>query len=462
MARILLIHGEHDSKTDVADLLEHDRHEVLRAAMDDHALTLALQIRPDLAIVCPSHPVPRGFEIVTRLTRRLPALACIVVAPDSQVRVAVAAIRAGADDYLTQPFDRQELSCAIERVLKAPRATPGPRDIGSRRRSAGDDATALLVGTSPVISELRRIVARVGPSPATVLVLGESGTGKELVARGIHQSSARRDGPFVPVNCSAIPSTLVEAEFFGFERGAFTDAKDAHAGKFEQAHGGTLFLDEVADLAQDAQAKLLRVLQDQQVTRLGGRRPRQVDVRLVAATNKHLEQAVTDGAFREDLFWRLNVLTLRVPPLRERREDLSALIDTFLSRLDREFGCAAATIAPEALALLMAYDWPGNVRELENTLRGALILSDGPIVRVRDLPPRIRSEAERDERACHEASGPQRPFTLSETVRTIVQRVERRVIEDTLAAHHGNRTAAAESLGINRKTLFNKLRTHGF
>jgi two-component system, NtrC family, response regulator AtoC len=301
-------------------------------------------------------------------------------------------------------------------------------------------------------------MAKVVRVDVTVLVTGESGTGKELVARAIHRRSQRSQGPFVAVNCSAIPQTLVESEFFGHERGAFTDAREAHSGKFEQADGGSLFLDEVGDLALDAQAKLLRALQERQIQRVGGRAPRPVDVRVIAATNKDLEKESREGRFREDLYWRLNVVHVRLPSLRERRADLPVLIDHFLSRFNRELGLAVSAIAPDARRLLSEYPWPGNVRELENTICRSMILCEGDTLTVADLPGRVRGEA--SEGMASPRSDLAR-LSLATAVAEATERLEKMMIVSRLAEHRGSRTATAESLGISRKTLFNKMRQYG-
>lgn len=313
-----------------------------------------------------------------------------------------------------------------------------------------------IIGTSRGIQEVLRGLAKAAATDATVLILGESGTGKELVARNLHRHSRRASGPFVPVNCSAIPAGLVESEFFGHERGAFTDAKELRVGRFEQAHKGTLFLDEVGDLPLEAQAKLLRVLEDREVTRVGGQKALSVDIRLVAATNKNLEDAVATERFREDLYWRLNVVNLHLPPLRERREDLPLLIDHFLDRVNLELGRHATGFSPEARSALVSYDWPGNVRELENALRRAVIFSDGLVVQVSDLPRRLNAVA------VPPVNRPSEATALSDVVGRTVERIERTLIETTLKQYHGNRSATADALGINRKTLFNKLRLYGF
>jgi DNA-binding NtrC family response regulator len=291
-----------------------------------------------------------------------------------------------------------------------------------------------------------------------VLITGESGTGKELVARAIHRRSARGQGAFVAVNCSAIPQTLVESEFFGHEKGAFTDAREARQGKFELADGGTLFLDEVGDLALDAQAKLLRALQERQIHRIGARAPRPVDVRVVAATNKDLEKESRVGRFREDLYWRLNVVHISLPPLRERSADLPILIDHFVDRFNRELGLAVESVAPNIRQLLCEYQWPGNIRELENTVCRAMILCEGNALTAADLPGRVRGEIAGPDIAL--GSDLVR-LTLAEAVTQATERLEKMMILSRLAEHRGSRTVTAESLGVSRKTLFNKMRQYG-
>jgi two-component system response regulator AtoC len=332
----------------------------------------------------------------------------------------------------------------------------GPRTAGAEPEGGADFRE--IVGASPRLHDLFRIMTKVAQVDATVLVTGESGTGKELVARAIHRRSSRASGPFVAVNCSAIPQTLVESEFFGHEKGAFTDAHRSHPGKFEQAEGGTLFLDEVGDLSLEAQSKLLRVLQDRQILRIGAEVPKRVDVRVIAATNKDLDQEVEAGRFREDLYWRLNVVPIYLPPLRERREDLPPLIDHFLARFNREMGLAVRAVCEEGRRLLLAYAWPGNVRELENTLCHAMILCEGDLLSAADLPERIHDGALTAPPV--EADADLDQLTLAEAVRRATERLEKRIILARLARFHGNRTITAESLGVSRKTLFNKVRQY--
>jgi DNA-binding NtrC family response regulator len=455
MARVLLVDDERHIREILAAFLSEHGHQVDVAASGEEALEVAGRVHAEVGVLDVSLPGMNGIELFGHLRERLPAIVIIFMTAYGSIRSAVDAIRAGGDDYLAKPFDNDELLIAIDRALEVRRLSREVEELRTELNARyGFDN---IVGISPGMRQVFRFMTRVADRDATVLILGESGTGKELVARSIHQRSNRRAGPFIAVNCSAIPSTLVESEFFGFEKGAFTDAKETHAGKFEQAHTGTLFLDEVGDLPLDAQAKLLRVLQDRDVTRIGARKPVKVDVRVLAATNKDLEVAVKRGQFREDLFWRLNVLSVKLPPLRDRPEDLPLLIDAFVQDLGKDMDLDVRAVSPEARRLLLAHDWPGNIRELENTLRRAMLLCEGTTLVARDLPPRIRGEASDDAAGTAEAGH----LTLSEAVRRSIERIERTWIQSALAEHRGNRTAAAEALGINRKTLFNKLREYG-
>lgn len=316
-----------------------------------------------------------------------------------------------------------------------------------------------IVAASEEMRSVFRLISRLLDIDVTVLITGESGTGKELVARAIHTRSRRAAGPFVPLNCGAIPPGLVEAELFGHERGAFTDARSRRRGRFELADGGVLFLDEIGDLAPESQAKMLRVLQDKEILPLGASTAKPVDVRVVAATNQNLEAAVKEGRFREDLYWRLDVVHIHLPSLRQRRSDILPLADHFLARFNRELGLGIEAIAPEALALIEAYSWPGNVRELENAICRAMIMAEDPVVTASDLPPRLRDPLQGLAAAETETSPP--CLSLTEAVERATERVERAMIASHLAQHHGNRTIAAKSLGVSRRTLFSKMQQYG-
>lgn len=455
MSKILVVDDEKNIRRILSMMLRERNHEVAEATSGEEALALAPETLPDLVLLDLNMPGIDGLATLRRLLAMQPNLDIIMMTAFGSIPSAVEAMRHGAFDYLTKPFDNDELLLLIDRALDMRRLSAEVEALrGELEARYGFNE---IIGISPAMQGVFRTMAKVAKVDATVLVTGESGTGKELVARAIHRKSMRSRGPFLPVNCSAIPQSLVEAEFFGHEKGAFTDAGMRRPGKFEQADTGTLFLDEVGDLAIDAQAKLLRALQEKQIVRIGAQIPRQIDVRVIAATNKGLEEEVTAGRFREDLFWRLNVIQIRLPPLRQRRQDLALLFDHFMDRLSRELGLAVPAMAPDARQLMIDYPWPGNVRELENTICRAMILCDGDKLTVADLPARVRGEREND------IGGPAsdlHQLTLQDAVKEATERLEKRMIVSRLADLSGSRTATAESLGISRKTLFNKMRQY--
>ena len=455
MAKVLIVDDEEKIRKILTLLLRERQHQVMEAGSGEEALEKAAELKPDLVLLDLQMPGINGLETLERLQSQQPTADVIMMTAYGTIRSAVEAMRGGAFDYFTKPFDNDELLMLVERALDM-------RRLNAEVEALRDDLESRygfteIIGISPQMQEVFHTMAKVARVDATVLVSGESGTGKELVARAIHRKSKRSHRPFVAVNCSAIPQTLVESEFFGHERGAFTDARDSRAGKFEAADTGTLFLDEIGDLSIDAQPKLLRALQDKQIVRLGTRVPRDVDVRVVAATNKDLEREVAAGNFREDLYWRLNVVHVRLPALRERRDDLSLLIDHFVGRVNRELGLAIEKIAPDARQLLIDYPWPGNVRELENTLCRSMILCDDNRLKARDLPGRVLGETEGPSTV---PSSDLDTMPLADAVNEATERLEKRMIMSRLAAHRGNRTVTAESLGVSRKTLFNKMRQY--
>jgi DNA-binding NtrC family response regulator len=421
-------------------------------------LVFASRSGPDVVVMELCLPGVIGVKLFECVREGRPAVVCVLMFGSRHSPALPDDRQASDDESLSTYFGTGDWLLAISRALASHGAYPASREGTD---PANHYAFDNIVGIGPRMQQVFRFIARVASQNVTVLLLGESGTGKELVVRSIHDRSPRRAAPFVAVNCSAIPSTLFESEFFGFERGAFTDAKETHAGKFEQADKGTLFLDEVGDLPLDGQAKLLRVLEEREVTRIGARRPIRVDVRLLAATNKDLDLAVRRGEFREDLYWRLNVLSLHLPPLRDRPEDLPHLIHLFVERSCRDMGVAPVTISAEARRLLMTHTWPGNVRELENTIYRALLLREGTELLPRDLPPRLRTASGDDSLASGGTPGDTAPTTLGDAIVRATERIERTWIQSALSEHRGNRTAAAEALGINRKTLFNKMRAYG-
>jgi two-component system response regulator AtoC len=454
MARVLIVDDEPHVRRILAALLLDQRHEVAEVGSGEEALALLEGFAADLVMLDLSLPGIDGIETLRRIRERGQQAAVILMTAFGTIASAVEAMRLGAHDYLTKPFNNEQLLLVVARALELRRLSREVECLRSELESVYGFNE--IIGISPVMKEVFRVMAKVAPVNATVLLTGESGTGKELVARAIHRRSPRAAGSFVAVNCSAIPQTLVESEFFGHEKGAFTDAHARRVGRFEEAEGGTLFLDEVGDLALDAQAKLLRALQERHITPVGGR-SRPVDVRVIAATNKDLAREVREERFREDLFWRLNVVPVKLPPLRERRDDLSLLCDHFLDHFNRELGVAVESIDSAALRLLLDYEWPGNVRELENTLCRSMILCEGQRLTAADLPPRIRGESPPG------GPGPASELdalTLAETVQQATEKLEKRILTARLAEHRGNRTTTALSLGISRKTLFNKLRQY--
>jgi DNA-binding NtrC family response regulator len=453
--RILVVDDEKGIRRILAVMLAERGWEVAEAESGETALELAATFQPAVALIDLTLPGIGGLETLQRMLAREPRTDCIIMTAYGTIRSAVEAMKAGAFDYLTKPFDNDELILVIERAVEMRRLSSEVEALRTELETRYGFAE--ILGISREMQEVFRVMARVAAVDATVLVQGDSGTGKELVARALHRRGRRAAGPFVALNCSAIPAALFEAEVFGHEKGAFTDAREARPGRFEQAHGGTLFLDEIGDLAPEAQAKLLRVLQEREVTRLGAARPRSVDVRVIAATNRDLSQMVKTGAFREDLYWRLNVVTVNLPPLKRRREDIRLLVDHLVDRFNRELGLAVKGISPGARRLLMAYDWPGNVRELENTICRAMVLCEGSSLSERDLPPRVRGELEGDGAPASDLS----PMRLADAVQEATARLEKMMILARLAEHHGSRTAAADALGISRKTLFNKMRQYG-
>ncbi|HKA87649.1 MAG TPA: sigma-54 dependent transcriptional regulator [Haliangiales bacterium] len=400
-------------------------------------------------------PEVDGIELIRRARRRDPDTPILVMTGVASVETAVAAMREGAFDYLRKTASAQELRAAVERAVahgQLQREVRRLRDEVERARGVHE-----VIGQSAAMRQLLALVERIAPSDAGVLILGESGTGKELLARTIHRLSGRRDAPFVAFDCSALAPSLLESELFGHERGAFTGAARARRGLFREAHAGTLFLDEIGDIASEVQSKLVRVLQEREVKPVGGDAFVKVDVRIIAATNKDLKGLVTRGQFREDLYWRLAVVPLSVPPLRDRREDLPLLCAHILARRrppqadGRPF---PTRVSPEALARLAAYPWPGNIRELDNVLSRAALLADGDEIGPEDLP--LLGDAESTP-AGAVADG--RP--LKEIVDDAVRAVERQAIRDALTKAGGSPTRAAKLLGISRASIYNKLKEHG-
>jgi DNA-binding NtrC family response regulator len=450
MPRVLVVDDEAGVRESLRMLLKEDC-EVVTAEGVDAGLRALAETPPDLVLLDLVMPGRSGLEFLAELEERVDAPPVVVLTATRTVATAVEAMKRGAADYVTKPFEADALRIKIRHLLEhraLAREVVRLTDELDQRTRVGD-----LVGRSDCMREVFRTIERVARSTATVLIRGESGTGKELAARAIHDLGPRSRGPFVAVNCAAIPGNLMESELFGHERGAFTDARERRIGKFEAAGGGTLFLDEIAELAPPLQAKLLRSLQGSVIERVGGVQPIEVDARIVAATNRNLEKEVGEGRFRDDLYYRINVVPLELPPLRDRRDDIRLLAERFLARSRERAGLGAARFTREALAALERYHWPGNVRELENAIERAVALSDGDLIDVDDLPENI-ARASRTEslREALRSGG----IDFEETVATF----EQDIIREALDRCGWNQTRAAEQLGITRRLLKLKIDKH--
>jgi two-component system, NtrC family, response regulator AtoC len=390
-----------------------------------------------------------GIALCERIVAERPDLPVVVITAFGSLDTAIAAIRAGAYDFITKPFDNAAIALALERAVQHRALRREVRRLREEVRSIGRFGD--LIGESPAMREVTELLGRIAETDTPVLITGESGTGKEIVARALHARGARAEGPFVPVNCAAIPENLIESELFGHTRGAFTDAKASRQGLFQQAHGGTLFLDEVGEIPIALQAKLLRVLQERRVRAVGSDHETPFDARIIAATNRDLEQAVEDKRFREDLYYRLNVIRVELPPLRARGADVLLLAQHFLDGFARRMNKAVVGISPPAAEKIAAYAWPGNVRELQNCVERAVALTHFDRIAVEDLPDTVRSY--RRSHVLVAADDPQELVTMDE--------VERRYVLRVLEATGGNKKAAAKVLGFDRRTLYRKLERWG-
>ncbi len=408
----------------------------------------AVRTRPvDVILLDMRMPGMSGQEVLQRLQESGSCPPVIMLTAFGSVGNAVEAMKAGAWDYLTKPTDNDELLAVVQKACDHARLTRENRDL---KKQIGQLRDTRLIGDSPAMRRVVELIEQVGPSEANVLILGESGTGKELAAQLLHEHSLRREGALVKVNCAALPETLLESELFGYVRGAFTGATQDKPGRFQLAAGGTLFLDEIGELPMTLQAKILRALQERIVEPLGGVTPVSVDVRFIAATNRDLPAMIAEGKFREDLYYRLNVLEIRIPPLRERTEDIPLLTDHLLAKLCRKNNRPVRSVSREFLDALTRHEWRGNVRELENVLERSLILCRGDVLDVRDLPEHLLSPA-------------RTPATPSSTApaENPLEAAERHALEETLRKYAGHRERTAQALGISRRTLQYRLKKYG-
>jgi two-component system response regulator AtoC len=462
-ARIVLADDELNLRRVLGAILVRDGYEVLEARDGEEALGL---IGPGVVAVITDLKMPRmdGMSLLRRITAEHDDLPVIMLTAHGSVDNAVEAVKLGAFDYIEKPFEQAQIRQIVDKAVRThTRAQESPR-LTPR---AGEGRFG-LVGRSATLEQLFSVIEKVADTPSTVLITGESGTGKELVARAMHEHSARRDGPFIRINCAAIPKTLIESELFGYDKGAFTGAVTQKPGRFELADRGTLFLDEIGEIPSEMQVKLLRVLQESEFERVGGIKTIKVDVRLVTATNRDLLREVQTGGFREDLFYRLNVVPIQLPPLRERKEDIPLLVTHFVTRFNERLKKHIESVAPEALDKLTGHAWPGNIRELENVLERSILFAEGPVLRAADLPPELGGSQAAPTPIAGTAAIPAAPTadedapkpegSLKDLVKRETERVERELIQRALDETNGNVTQAARRLKISRKSLQTKMK----
>ena len=444
-ASVLVVDDDPEMAEVVCDVLREAGYEATGVSRGAEALAIVKRECPDVLISDLRMSGLSGHQLQLELKRVAPNLPVIIITAFGSIQTAVESMKLGAFDYITKPFSNDELLLVVARALEARSLRQEVRRLrGELARSYG---LPNIIATNPQMVAVLEMLKQIADSPASVLLTGESGTGKDLLARALHFESSRREGPFVPINCAALPEALIESELFGHVRGAFTDARQSKLGLFAAARGGTLFLDEIGEMPVALQAKLLRVIEDKQIRPIGATEETSVDVRVVAATNADLERLLQEGRFRSDLYYRLAALTLAVPPLRNRPEDLPLLLKHFLSRASAEAGKTAPEVEPEAMACLMHYRWPGNVRELHNVIQTAVLLCAGNRLTVKDLPPRIAGTT----------TSP--GLTIAEAVdrRLSLDRLEREYVRAILGSVNGNKREAATILQIDRKTLYRKL-----
>lgn len=434
--RILVVDDAPAALTIVERNLAPQGYTVFTASGVEEALKILGSTSIDLVITDYKMPKISGLDLIRHIRENYFETEVIMITGYASVKGAVEAVKMGAEEYLPKPFTDEELFSAVERAMKKQDLRKGAQG----RRHQLDPNSFGIIGESKAIRKVFADIGKAAASNATVIVLGESGTGKELVTRAIHYHSRRASSPFVPVNCGAIPEKLLESELFGYVKGAFTGATESRAGFFQTADKGTIFLDEVSETSPAMQVKLLRVLQEKQVCMVGARRPQEIDVRVVASSNKDLQALVKNGVFREDLYFRLNVINIKVPPLRERRSDIPLLISHFAGKFADDLGKSAPSFSDEVLGVFMNYSWPGNIRELENLIQRLIVMVDSKTVEIPDLPSIMRFSAGSD-------AGPLRSLAEEETA----------YIRRVLASVNGNKSRAAQILGIDRKTLRDKL-----
>jgi DNA-binding NtrC family response regulator len=457
MKRILVIDDEESIRDLLKDFLEEKGFQIAVASNGESGLKLLREGSFDLFLLDLMMPGMSGLDVLRERAASKITIPSIVITAHATVQTAVEAVKLGAFEYITKPFNLEELYLVIKKALDVSVLQEENLSLKKeleKKTSFNKRALDQIIGKSAPIQRVNQFIEKIADTDSTVLITGESGTGKELVAKNIHSHSSRSHKPFVPLNCAAIPKEILESELFGHEKGAFTGAVNTRIGRFELANHGTLFLDEIGELAPPLQVKLLRVLQEREFERVGGIKTLRVDVRIIAATNRNLEKAVEEGTFREDLYYRLNVIPLKLPPLRKMKEDIPLMVEYFITHMARRKGKEPPTISEEAMQCLSGYKWPGNVRELENLVERMLILKEGEIVAPDDLPERLvdRRQAQRVANAVQVLSGDGVDLNL------MLDEIENNMIVQALQLSKGIKSKAASLLGLNRTTLIEKMK----
>ncbi|MBU2064021.1 MAG: sigma-54 dependent transcriptional regulator [Candidatus Omnitrophica bacterium] len=451
--RILIVDDDQSFRYLLEETLRKEGYEIASASSGEQALQIFKNDSFDVVTLDIKMPGMDGFTVLSEIKKLKPEQLTVIITAYGAQKIAVEAVKQGAYDYFTKPFDVDELRLVIRRAVECSYLSRENRKLKEELHKKYDFGE--IIGNSGKILEVLEVIKKVSSTDVTVLIQGESGTGKELVARSVHNNSPRKDRAFVKINCAAIPEGVLESELFGHEKGAFTDASFQKNGRFESANHGTIFLDEIGDMSLATQAKVLRVLQEKEFERVGSTRSIKVDVRIITATNKDLLRCVREGGFREDLYYRINVVSVNLPPLRERREDIPLLFEHLIGKFNKVFNKSIKHISLDALELLMKYNWPGNIRELENVLQRAIVLVEKEIITPQELPFYIRCVNE-DIKVKTDSVDFSKP--LLDTVKEITEDVEKQIIIKALNRTNWNRTEAAQLLQVSRKSLFNKMK----
>jgi DNA-binding NtrC family response regulator len=455
MDKILIVDDDKDMRDILSNLIGSDGYKAITASNGRKALIETRAHSPDLVLLDVRLPEIDGLKVLEEIKKMDKDIPIIMLTAYDDVKGAVQAMKSGAFDYITKPFDNEEMVLNIKRALQTRYLCREVENL--RRRLEEKTASARFMGENPRIKQVLNQVKLIAPTNMTVIIQGESGTGKELIARMLHEESLRHDKPFIAVDCGTLPENLVESEFFGYEKGAFTGADKRKEGSFESASGGTLFLDEMSNLPLSLQVKLLRVIQERKVQHLGGTKQIKLDVRIITATNAILADEVKKGRFRDDLYYRLNEFNINLPPLREREEDISILAKYFLEEANLEFNKKIEDISGEGMKSLLNYSWPGNVRELRNEVRRAALLTDSNYIRGINLPLDVTSNCEK----IYPSAGLDKGLSLREATKKITEEAEKKLIKEALAQAKNNKSKAAKILKIDRMTLYSKIKALG-